>query len=201
MGDDVGSKLERVLPAQSVRWEDAPLRTAEAHAVVEQMLEAMGGREGWAQLRALRLSSRCDYEVARPNSAPVPTHFQMNQWISMQDARSRTDQIQFGVTTTNVVAEGRAWMRSSQGITDLGGQLQTLALRRMQRTLYRMVHQLALEVDLSYELDERGRLQLGTEHGTLAWLELHELLQAKAYAAPLRAHTAVAIALDCHAST
>jgi len=172
VGADVSSRLERVLPVQPVRWEDAPLRTPEARAEVDQLLEAMGGQEGWGQLTALRLSSRCDYEVARPNTEPVSTHFRMIQWISMQDARSRTDQIQFGVTTTNVVAEGRAWMRSSQGITDLGGQLQTLALRRMQRTLYRMVHQLALDVDLSYELDERGRLQLGTEHGTLAWLEL-----------------------------
>jgi len=146
-----------------------PASDPEAAAQVERLLEAMGGRELWANLQSAEATTETEVEQSgtwRTRTAHV--------WRFFDRAENRVEQSALRETTT-VIDGTPGWVDGNLGIKNVSNGTYRSLVLTVRRWLYSVLHQLAVEDSiLVATLNEEGRLVLSDRLGEVLWIELGE---------------------------
>ena len=146
-----------------------PASEPEAVAQVDRLLEAMGGRELWVNLKGAEVTT--EIEVEQNGTWQTRTS---HLWRYFDRAEQRVEQ-NYLREFTAVIDGTPGWVEGSLGVQNLSnGTYRELALDT-RRWLYSVLHHLAVEDSVIVaRLDETGRLALSDRIGDLCWIELAE---------------------------
>ena len=146
-----------------------PASEPEAVAQVDRLLEAMGGRELWANLQGAEVMT--ETEVEQSGSWRTRT---AHLWRYFDRAENRVEQSALRNSIT-VIDGTPGWFDAKLGIKNLSNGTYRALVLTVRQWLYSLLHQLAVEDSVIVAtLDDEGRLVLSDSLGKICWFELAE---------------------------
>ena len=134
--------------------------------LVDELLEALGGRATWASARYMEAS----LAMILPDGRELPSH----QWKDLSAPRISQTITLGGVDNVTVLANGEAWTRTTTTLTQLEPETVAQMTRAHDRGLWNLLHRLATNTDVSATANPDGSLQLSTPTGFAGRLDLDE---------------------------
>ncbi len=141
-------------------------RVARHEPLVDALLAAIGGRDRWARLTALEVEIMFQQAVGQY----APTH----QWLDLDEPRFR---VQTPMTngTRNIVLDGRtAFERFGGEVTEYPADTVNMLLARHIRSLWNVLHHLAVGRGVTARQDGERRLVITCQEAVGLILELDE---------------------------
>lgn len=138
-----------------------------ADKTAEQMLQVLGGRKAWAELRNTVNSSQ-------QNRVGEPTEVYAVISIDFEKPRFRIETTARDVHLIRVIDGDQSWrLRRSGAIEDVPQDLFDDELRWYGAHLYRTIHRIAArDPAISLGLDDQGRLEVISEGERILWFRL-----------------------------
>jgi hypothetical protein len=138
-----------------------------ANKVADQMLEAIGGRKAWAELRNTINGSV-------QNRVNEPTVVYAVITMDFQQPRFRIETTAQDLHLIRVINGDRSWrLRRSGNIEDVPKSLLDDELRWYDAHLYRTIHRIAArDPAISLSLDDQERLQVFVDGERILWFRL-----------------------------
>ena len=141
----------------------------EAAARVDRMLNAMGGRKLWADLKSVELNAETMVKQEDEMRTRL-THL----WRQFDSVYYRSDQVNLTVSTSVINGEP-GWVKTNLGVRQISPMKYRTQVLNTRRWLYSLLHQLALEDSLlSASIGEEDRLVISDRLGEICWLKLAE---------------------------
>jgi hypothetical protein len=136
-------------------------------SVVDQMLDALGGRQNWADLRNTINGSQ-------QNRADEPTVVYSVITMDFERPRFRIETTASDIHVIRVIDGDDSWrLRLSGNIEDVPADLYDEEMRWYGAHLYRTIHRIASrDPAISLTLDGQGRLQVFEDGGPIMWFRL-----------------------------
>lgn len=138
-----------------------------AHKLADQMLEAIGGRKAWAELRNTINGSV-------QNRVNEPTVVYAVITMDFQAPRFRIETTARDLHLVRVINGDKSWrLRRSGNIENVPKSLLEDELRWYDAHLYRTIHRIAArDPAISLSLDEQARLQVSIDGERILWFRL-----------------------------
>jgi hypothetical protein len=138
-----------------------------ANKAAEQMLEAIGGRQAWAELR-----NTINGSVQNRVSEPTVVYAVIT--MDFQEPRFRIETTAQDIHVIRVINGDKNWrLRRSGNIEDVPQELVESELRWYGAHLYRTIHRIASrDPAISLGLDDQGRLEVFDGGERILWFKL-----------------------------
>ena len=138
-----------------------------ANKAAEQMLEAIGGRQAWAELR-----NTINGSVQNRVSEPTVVYAVIT--MDFQKPRFRIETTAQDIHVIRVINGDKNWrLRRSGNIEDVPQELVDSELRWYGAHLYRTIHRIASrDPAISLDLDDQGRLEVFDNGERILWFKL-----------------------------
>lgn len=138
-----------------------------ANKAAEKMLEALGGRQAWAELR-----NTINGSVQNRVSEPTVVYAVIT--MDFQKARFRIETTARDIHVIRVINGDKNWrLRRSGNIEDVPQELIESELRWYGAHLYRTIHRIASrDPAISLGLDDQGRLEVFAGGERILWFRL-----------------------------
>lgn len=138
-----------------------------ANKTAEQMLEAIGGRQAWAELR-----NTINGSVQNRVSEPTVVYAVIT--MDFQKPRFRIETTAQDIHVIRVINGDKNWrLRRSGNIEDVPQELVESELRWYGAHLYRTIHRIASrDPAISLSLDDQGRLEVFDGGERILWFKL-----------------------------
>ncbi len=144
-----------------------PTEVAPEWREADRMLEALGGREEWAELAAIELHGDTYLEFSEQ---PIP----VSVWRDLENGRVRIEQTFEGTKTVFVIDEHRGWSLADGNFSEMKPNELATVRYEQARTPYRILRSLARREGVRPRLIDNG-LEVyaeGEEGPFLCWIEL-----------------------------
>lgn len=138
-----------------------------ANKVATQMLEAIGGRQAWAELRNT-INGSVQNRVAEPTVVYAVIT------MDFEKPRFRIETTAKDIRVVRVIDGDNNWrLRRSGNIEDVPQELVESELRWYGAHLYRTIHRIASrDPAISLGLDDQGRLEVYSDRERILWFRL-----------------------------
>lgn len=140
---------------------------ADAEALAEKLLSAVGGRTAWASLRGTVNDSQ-------QNQVDAPTVVRAVIAMDFRTPRFRIDSSAPGLEVTRVMDGPRDWRKNREGeILSFEAALRADDLRWYQGHVYRTLHRIAAhDAGITLGIAQDGRLEVFDQGKRIAWYRL-----------------------------
>lgn len=158
--DEIGESLAEL--GEVIRIDPLPA----GEPLVERILDGLGGREVWSELRFLE----SELEFDRSAGPEVKLHI----WQDLSGPRMRVEQELGATRTVLVVNEKGAWMRAGDSVLEMTPEKHAELVTTANRDVFRLLVELASAEECLLERRDAVRLAViaGAAEGT--WIELDE---------------------------
>jgi len=138
-----------------------------AEKAAEKMLEAIGGRQAWAELR-----NTINGSVQNRVSEPTVVYAVIT--MDFKEPRFRIETTAQDIHVVRVINSDKNWrLRRSGNIEDVPEELVKSELRWYGAHLYRTIHRIASrDPAISLDLDDQGRLEVFDGDVRIMWFKL-----------------------------
>ena len=150
---------------ESLSLEQALSPGADQPDVVEAMFEALGGRENWAEAAAVQ----AEIDIVM-SDREIPSR----QWSDLNGPRFRAEYLIAGESVVLVMDAASATQATSQGRVRLDDARHAEQLAVQRKTLWVILHRMALDAGVRVRLDEERNLTVRDDAGLDVRIELGE---------------------------